>query len=278
MSIPRNPNRTGGAKSPEGRKVVAFNALRTGAYASHVVLPGEDAAQFEELKAQMVQDFAPVGVVEHAMVHDLSVLIWKKQRVDRVERAVLLQMVQLPLTEDRIEKSFGPGFLPRAMSRLEPYTPVSASEAKHAAKLLAEVDEIWEIPTGPCTEETLAERWPDAHAALELLADSFDLSLGEVFASNPRQPISLEVLLDQVQSDSALVTWMWHNRVQIEEALATARDSRLLAYMKVENTQRAYDDIGRAFYRTLAELRRQQDWRQRRTAINVEDVSEKPAV
>jgi hypothetical protein len=131
---------------------------------------------------------------------------------------------------------------------------------------------------GRCTQEIFAERWPDAHAALEALADSLNLTLEEVLASNPKQPISLEVLLEQVQSDSTLITWMWHNRVQIEEALATARDSRLLAYMKVENTQRAHDDIGRALYRTLAELRRQQDWRQRRTAVNVEDVSVKPAV
>ena len=66
------------------------------------------------------------------------------------------------------------------------------------------------------------------------------------------------------------------NRDRIDTALREAQDSKLLTYMKTENTQRAHADTGRAFYRTLAELRRQQEWRIRRTAIPVEDVTPKP--
>ena len=40
-------------------------------------------------------------------------------------------------------------------------------------------------------------------------------------------------------------------------------------------TMRSFNDTSRSFYRALSALRRQQDWRIRRTAITVDDVSPK---
>ena len=126
MSTP-NTKRSGGPRTAAGVAITAGNALKSGAYSKQVVLPGEDAQQFEELKVQLVRDFDPVGVAEAAMVHDLAVLTWKKLRVDRVEHAVMTQLVLLPMVEDRIQKSFGTDFLPSAVSRLVPFVPVTPS-------------------------------------------------------------------------------------------------------------------------------------------------------
>jgi len=204
LTVPRpNRARSGGPKTAAGRAVGTHNALKTGAYAMQAVLPGEDPAQFAELERQLVHDFEPVGAAEAAMVHDLAILTWKKLRIDRVEHAVMMQLIRQPLTHDRIEKSFGPDFLPEAMPRLVPLNPVTQQEFDEAAAL------------------------PDSNEGKHL------------------------------------VLWLWQHRERVQAALNRAQDSKLLEYMKVDNTRRAHQDTARAFYRTLAELRQQQTRRPR---------------
>jgi len=47
------------------------------------------------------------------------------------------------------------------------------------------------------------------------------------------------------------------------------KEKRLLDLIQVQGVMRAHDDLSRAFYRTLSELRRQQSWRQKISAIDV---------
>ena len=158
--------RSGGPQTAAGRALTANNALKTGAYAAQVVLPWEDAAAFEALATQMVQDFEPVGVAEVAMVRDLAVLIWKKQRIDRVEHAVMTQMVRLPLTADRIGKSFGPDFNDRAMHRLVPYNPVTQQEFNDASALLQQLQEVLAMPDSQNKRRTMQRKWPAVYQEL----------------------------------------------------------------------------------------------------------------
>ena len=237
MALPRNPKRSGGPRTKAGLAAVSLNAIKTGAYAATAVLPHEDAAEYDTLEKQMFVDFEPVGAVEFAMVRDLAMLVWKRMRVNRVEQAVLHQMILLPLTEERVQRSFGPGFVSRAMSRLEPYVPPSGAEYARALEVRQQLF---------CTLEE---------------------------AKEPPAPE-----LEHVLNEALTTIWLQENRTEIEAALRRAKDTRLLEYMKRENTQRAYDDVGRAFYRTLAELRKQQDWRIRRSAVLVTDARVKEDV
>ena len=111
MPIP-NKARSGGPRTASGRAVTANNAIKNGAYAVQVVLPGEDAAQFEAMESELMRDFEPVGMAEVAMVHDLAVLTWKKLRIDRVEHSMMRQMAMMPILEGNLEKAYGPGWLP----------------------------------------------------------------------------------------------------------------------------------------------------------------------
>ena len=269
MAIPRNPKRTGGPKSQNGISAIAGNAIKAGAYAVRVVLPGEDAALFEDLESQLMCDFDPVGMAEVAMVHDLAVLTWKRLRVDRVEHAIMLQMMQLPLPEDNLARSFGPGFLSRAMPRLEPYLAVRTEEWDAAVKLSAQLQAMQLAPGASFTVAVIRRKWPEAYKVLDGWAQAYNVALDGVLQSND--------VIQELLRRADTVVWLGENREAIEAAIRRARDARLLQYMKSDNTQRAYDDIGRAFYRTLAELRRQQDWRSRRSAILVDDAMPKPA-
>ena len=63
---------------------------------------------------------------------------------------------------------------------------------------------------------------------------------------------------------------------KIKAAVTNIKEKRLLELIQNQGVMRAHDDLSRAFYRTLSELRRQQSWRQKIGAIDVtpEQVTE----
>lgn len=73
MSHPLQRRRSGGPQTPQGKAAVGQNAFQTGAYATQLVLVGEDQAAFQNLLDQLHADFAPQGVVEAALVRDLAI-------------------------------------------------------------------------------------------------------------------------------------------------------------------------------------------------------------
>ena len=77
--------RSGGPKTGEGKLVSSRNAIKTGAYAVQTLLPGESEEEFRELEQLFIDDFAPVGISEAALVHSLTVIIWKKLRLEKLE-------------------------------------------------------------------------------------------------------------------------------------------------------------------------------------------------
>ncbi|HPW29011.1 MAG TPA: hypothetical protein PLL01_06445 [Rhodoferax sp.] len=216
-------------------------------------------------------------MAEVAMVHDLAVLTWKRLRVDRVEHSVMLQMMQLPILEDSLAKSFGPGFMNRAMFRLEPYSAVSSEELKDTVDLVAQLEALDDAPKSSVKMAVLRRKCPKAMQALEEWAVAYDFVLGDLLADALQEGPTYGDIIQELLDDAKTLVWLGENRDAIEAAIRRVRDSRLLQYMKSNNTQRAYDDIGRAFYRTLAELRRQQDWRMRRSAVEVDEVTPKSA-
>jgi hypothetical protein len=90
--------RSGGPQSDEGKKVSSRNAIKTGAYSKAVILPGEDESEYRELEAQFMRDFAPRDIAEGAMVRELTVLTWKKIRLDQLEHRAVLQIFNKPLS------------------------------------------------------------------------------------------------------------------------------------------------------------------------------------
>ena len=77
--------RSGGPKTPEGKLASSRNAIKTGAYAVQALLPGENEQEFRELEQLFIDDFAPSGISESALVHSLTVTVWKKLRLEKLE-------------------------------------------------------------------------------------------------------------------------------------------------------------------------------------------------
>jgi hypothetical protein len=224
-----------------------------------------------------MRDFCPIGMAEVAMVHDLAVLTWKRLRVDRVEHSVMLQMMQLPLLEDSLASNFGPGFMSRAMFRLEPYIAVTSDELKETMDLVAQLEAVDKAQESRVKMPVMRRKWPRALVALEEWAHAYNVTLDDVLADGLEDGLTLSDAIQELVDNAKTLMWLGENQDAIEAAIRRVRDARLLQYMKSNTTQRAYDDIGRAFYRTLAELRRQQDWRMRRSAVEVDEVTPKSA-
>lgn len=263
-----------------GIVISSGNALSSGAYSKQVVLPDEDAAAFGKLEAQLVQDFDPIGMTEAAMVHDLAVLTWKKLRLDRIEHAVLSQMYLLPLVQQRIEPAFGEGFLPAAMTRLVPYQAVTQAEYDLAVAVTEQAQAALDAEPAQRRPATVRRKWPDLYEWLQDQALEYDCTADELIGETHAQPgtPALDEVLMEALGSYEVVFWLWEHRERVAAAVLQAKDSRLMEYFKGNSNipQRVFDDISRTFYRALSELRRQQDWRMRRTSITVDDVAPKP--
>jgi hypothetical protein len=77
--------RSGGPKTPEGKLVSSRNAIKTGAYAVQALLSGENEQEFREFEQLFIDDFAPSRISESALVHSLTVTVWKKLRLEKLE-------------------------------------------------------------------------------------------------------------------------------------------------------------------------------------------------
>jgi hypothetical protein len=82
----RNGAKSRGPKTPEGKARSAQNALRHGMRAQrYVVLPDEDAVEFAELQAALIEELAPVGALQTVLARQVPVAAWRLARADRIE-------------------------------------------------------------------------------------------------------------------------------------------------------------------------------------------------
>ena len=83
----RNSQKSTGPRSAAGKAVVAGNAIRHGLLSRHLIVAGESQEEFAELLRLLVEEFQPVGLVEHALVERVGIAIWRQRRLVRAESA-----------------------------------------------------------------------------------------------------------------------------------------------------------------------------------------------
>src|ERR1041384_2809941 len=80
-----NAKKSTGPRTVEGKEASRFNALKHGADAESVVIPGEDPEQYAALAADYTREFEPTTAREHFHVKPLVPPPGKKNRLGRVE-------------------------------------------------------------------------------------------------------------------------------------------------------------------------------------------------
>jgi hypothetical protein len=82
----KNGAKSRGPKTEAGKSRSAQNALRHGLRAlNYVVLPDEDAVEFQTLEAALVDELAPEGALQVVLARRVAVAAWRLARADRME-------------------------------------------------------------------------------------------------------------------------------------------------------------------------------------------------
>ncbi len=86
-----NAQLSSGPTSPEGRAKSSLNAVKTGLTGRTVLLPSDDAPEYERHLRAYTDDFQPVGQREADLVQSIADTIWRLKRIPSLEAAVFAQ-------------------------------------------------------------------------------------------------------------------------------------------------------------------------------------------
>jgi hypothetical protein len=264
-------NLSGEPKTPEGKLISSRNSLKTGVYSKQQFLPGENPEDFDELKSMFMDDFKPVGVVEASLVHEITVLAWKKLRLERVENQFLYGVLNATPTA---EEFFAAG-LPRKddiVGLLEDLSVMTEQFIEDHERYLDWAKEADDSDLMQEDIDRLKKEDPDLYAYLK--RDSFDHGnhsnqvqrIVITWQGQKEEDQELTVnkvrnMLKNVIQESKAVIYVAKHMNEIEEIKQLIRDRRLKNFMESPGPIRAYQDLSRAFFKVLAELRKQQEWR-----------------
>jgi len=275
-------NRTGGPKTDQGKLASSRNAIKTGSYSSLIILPGESEEDFRLLEEQFFKDFSPQDVAQSAMVRSLAVITWKKLRAEKIEHAGLVQALSLPfsLTDVyKLELPFGRHQGSDILNWIRRLDDADIHAWAVAIKLVKQY-----IDTPPALAQLL-----DLENTCPFLYQYFEDEAGMVGAPNRgpsywfnakietqdgQQHDFIQRYANQFLKVHEVETWSIDHIDDFMQGIKEIKEARLFRFLQQKDTQRVHDDLDRAFYRTLNELRNHQKWRRDESAIDVSDAED----
>ncbi len=268
--IPK-PKRGGGPKTDAGKLASSNNALKTGAYSSQLTLPGEIEADFKHLGEQLVRDFSPKDMAERILVHDLSVITWKKLRLDRVEHAVMMAAINKPVTlNDLRREGISLDYDYESLIKdLGDYTDDFITENRVHLDFLSRFleypiakEEFYELPkTHPELYRTIVDLARAEFNFTEVSPVPEQIGMLNYKDDNHRNHSFVHYIFPVIHEQCQRIAYVAERIDEIRSAVANIRERKLLDLIQQPSIVRAGEDLSRAFSRTLNELRRQQQWR-----------------
>ena len=85
----RNSLCSTGPRTPDGKAASRLNALKHGLTAAQVLLPDEDANDYQQFMKAMKQQLQPNGVLEQELSEAIAMKLWRLRRVLRMEAETL---------------------------------------------------------------------------------------------------------------------------------------------------------------------------------------------
>jgi hypothetical protein len=268
--------RSGGPKTPEGKLASSRNAITTGAYAVQALLPGENEQEFRELEQLFIDDFAPSGISESALVHSLTVTVWKKLRLEKLESRHIHELL------DRFPK-----YSEFSAVGFDDY-PSAAQEWVNNPERIANLslDQIqggyWTLKSLKKSRfdegemEAFKKDLPSIFKRLQDLLSSLgvrDLSILGMVGTRyhhgaETRPIEdmTQKLIGQLQGE----IWAIHNQEHLLKIRQQIRDKRLMEYLNLSRSQRVADDLDRSYFKILDELRKLKEWRRKQSVIDID--------
>ncbi len=86
---PANGAKSKGPKTESGKRRSSANSLRHGLYSREIVLATESQSEYDALRKEFLDSFAPATVEEHELVIDMVHARWRMRRVERHEKGLM---------------------------------------------------------------------------------------------------------------------------------------------------------------------------------------------
>ncbi len=239
-----------------------------------VGLPGEDHAEFARLEQQFLYDFTPIDIVERALVRDLAVLTWKKLRLEKVEYQVLIrQLDEEPSSDDFTATVVEPDSLDKHLPHLDRFTEAARKDVVHARSCAQDAAEKtdWTVED----LQAMQQACPSLYAAVVEHAENLGLDastparlLAAPWEDEEGSPIAaIRTAIEEAINDADEWLAVYADLPTIKEEWQALRNQRLMNFMELRAPTRVHDDLSRAFFRTLQELRTHQKWRRSLAAL-----------
>ena len=98
-----NAQKSTGPRTVEGKTASSLNALKHGADAASVILPGEDPAEYDRIVADYHRDLQPCGALEEFQVNTIIRADWQRRRLERLENGLYRQLLSEGSTPGEID-------------------------------------------------------------------------------------------------------------------------------------------------------------------------------
>ena len=85
----RNAQKSTGPRTPETKAAVAKNALKHGLTARQDVIKGENQADFDLYRDEILDELAPVGPMETMLANRVVSLSWRLERAERIQNQTM---------------------------------------------------------------------------------------------------------------------------------------------------------------------------------------------
>jgi hypothetical protein len=169
-----NAEKSAGPKSEEGKARSSRNSFKHGLYSKQLVLPGEDPAALDALKADVRSEHQPANETEEILVNELAEQYWRLRRARRLEAELL--------SSDDI-----------VLSRLAAVQRMMSSAERGFHKALSTLRQLQKdrgfVPQKQeCGFVPQSDQNPDCQGAVKLTAERCELTAHSGFV--PANPIS----------------------------------------------------------------------------------------
>ena len=271
--------RSGGPKTSEGKLASSQNSLKTGVYSRKVTLINESDEEFNQLWEQFIVDFSPRDIIESVLVRDLAITTWKKFRLEGLEQSSLVRQLNRPITANEYSRN-GIKIDSDHIWAIDYLDGKTEGEVEHYERARKEAQSWWASYRGdrdilsmqvnyPTLFQEIVDRARIFGFDMSVDPDSKELCLWDLdpeeYGCDRYADYVTRALIKELHG----LHWVEENSAQIELAAIKAREERLLEVMQSPMKPRVHEDLSQSFYKTLAELRKHQQWRRQMCIVDI---------
>lgn len=263
-----NAKKSTGPQTPEGKAVVAGNAIKHGILSQRLLLAGESADQFHQLHDEMDRALQPVGILERALSEKIAAAIWKQRRLVEAETASieLSRDTRHRQVRKQIDMALG-GYGDNTKvtdDDLADLTPDDRQQLKWCNGVVAEFDDV--LVRNMLTKHDLATLAKKAPLIYEQLKDEAAEELEEGDAGAKEIATYAAEMESLIGWGYQLKDWCIKELAKLErrprvQAVAKLVQTKLSAPVEMELLARYQVAIDAELYRAMDALRKQQAFR-----------------